>query len=282
MKKLIGMLAVTGLVLSGCVTDETDSVPEDEEEVGEASQEITDWMYTWHSANFDDGFELDLGSSADKTCFLAGVKGSLKGWSSWSSSSYTVARAEVVNTGGHWKVRTGFGNGAGVAAKVACISETANRVSFGATFSGNNDISTSFAAVTPKRRCFITGIRGRGHGWTSFVNEQPNPPPGVSIFSDGINFRFTGNVVDHSDGTWSAYATAVCVDVDDGADQVWTLNGPQTKTLSSGDFACGFERISGVFTDPVSVTGLELFHSGSPTWQGTAADDYIGRVRCVH
>jgi hypothetical protein len=145
------------VLVSGCVDAELD--PLDDVELGETTHAITDWMVHWYSANFDQGHQLDLGPANDKTCFLIGVKGSLKGWSSWGNTNFKTARAEVDidPIDNRWKVRTAFGFGNGVAAKVACVSNTANREFIGVSFDGEG-MHSGVIDNTSRRRCFINSI----------------------------------------------------------------------------------------------------------------------------
>lgn len=261
---------VAASCLAGCMTD--DAV----EPTNETTQAITDWMYAWYS-----GTDVDLGSDADKTCFLVGVKGSLRGWTSWSSSEYTTAKAGVYSINGHWRIRTDPGSGPGVAAKVGCIPNVGNRV-----FVGGSPTSTGYVDDTPSRQCFLTAVSGHGHGWTALLPEQPNNPPGVAVWSDGAKWRILANLIEHSNGDYSGGATAVCVDVALPRELDFQREGPGSFEIPIpstvvDQYTCGFHMISGVFDDGLDERGLELWHNGSPDWLMSVHTNYAGRAHCV-
>lgn len=284
-KSSVVLLGIT--VLSACAGDaESDAGALDErgdEQVAESAQAVTDVMYSWWTGDFTKGYELQLGSSANMTCFLVGVKGSLRGWSTWASTSYKSASAGVYDVDGTWRVRTEPGYGGGVAAKVGCIMTAANRVKFSASFwpapSGGS------VPATAGRQCFISAISGFGHGWTAFQDVQPNDPPGVGLVSDGINWRFASSLIENVDGAKSGTASAVCVDLPTAPPKTFSVDGPDSRILSLSNpdqYACGLQAIAGVFVDSLSDTpGIELFKAGSQDWHAGVADHYQATVRCA-
>lgn len=267
-------MALVGLAMTGCLEAED----AEDAELGEAAQEVTtQWVVSWVNG------QLDLGSSADKTCYLIGVRGSLKGWTSWSSSEFTTARAAVFIANGRWIVETSPGDGGGIAAKVGCVGTVANRVFFSSSFAPTptNNLINNVPSI-PHRQCFITGISGKGHGWTAFSGQQQSPLPGVGLMNDGIRWQFIGRLIPHSDNQASGGASAVCVNLPDSIRRRFDEDGPINRRLSgTANSVCGLTAIAGVFVNAPTSGGIELYHSGTPTWDLSVAANYGATTTCV-
>jgi hypothetical protein len=245
---------------TACVAEE-DAV---EDTTSETTQAITSFgNFGWIQSS--EG--VDLGSADNKTCFITGIRGSLKGYSIPSSSTYTTAKVEVkINpSNNHWVVTTANGNGGGVQVQVGCINYVASRkiISWREEWASSPG-PVSWAPFNRDTACFFTAVSGTGWGWTAYLDNQPNPPPGVSLnFSNGKAF-ITGSLVKNPSGENSGTATAVCIDIPFSVDKRWTATGPGEAVLpvaTPTQTGCGLQGIGGVFTGSTS-TGFWLTNPG--------------------
>jgi hypothetical protein len=293
MKYCISNFYLPLALLAGCTSfdderamDSLDPAEElDSVETSETEQAVSNhWLVSFFS-----GPDLDLGSASNKTCFITGLKGSLKGYAGNDTGGlpYKTAKAGVYLIDGNWRVQTNPGYGPGIAVQVGCISNTHAR-----TFLGfiDSDLPGTLQGTSPigrNRACFITSISGTGWGWTAFPSNQPIGPPGVSIQSDGSKYYFSWELVENANGVSSGGATGVCVEMPLGTEKYqWpNASGPGEATLplpEPADTACGFKGIKGVFDDTITSNGLELKHPGTPAWNVKFGTNYGGHVYCVH
>lgn len=287
MRTILGMTLLGGSVLAGCVASEPDIA--DDPDTSETAQAITSFSFPFFS-----GAELDLGSDADKTCFLQGIKGSLRGAESWQSPEdelETAGAGVFDDPDHHWRIRTDPGLGPGVAVKVGCIPNVGGRVFIQAHQTGNQSFS-SVQAASKGRQCFLTSVNGRGYGWMTLMPGQPPLKPAVWLDDDapGPSWRIHVNLAAGSSATENGLrggATAVCVTVVapnpldfsfDGLGGSVKLPIPASQVA---DFTCGLHTIAGVIDHPISERGIELFHNGSPDWFLSLRSDYSTKVHCI-
>jgi len=258
---------------SGCLSDA------DPEDLTSTEQPITFSGFRWGNNTED----LDLGSASDKTCFLSGVKGSLKAFPDGNGSPYTEARASVrIRADNHWWVETRRGNGPGVEASGNCVPLVGNRV-FIATqglYSGGS-YSPSVPALR-QRQCYLTSVEAHGQGWSG--NLTLGGPPGVEIRKEGSNWVFRAYLVQNSNGENSGTAIAVCFDAwttgDFGAE---AGSGVLTLPLFSngGDKACGLSSLFGVFDQSWNHPGANVFPDDSGGWSVELAPHMRITTSCV-
>jgi hypothetical protein len=268
------LVALATLASGGCLDD-----AEELDELGATEQDLSFIQtFSWGSNTTD----LDLGSATGKTCFLTGIHGSLKAFPGTNGTPYTTASAGVVlRADNHWWVHTQPGNGPGVSAQGICINRVANRV-----FVGTSSENGFFPSVprTDKRRCFLTEVRARGHGWYAYQTIPPHNPPGVQIAEEGPNWVFRSWLIENSNGESPGGATAVCVDV--------TLNSAfnsiaGTAVLTSQLFpngagiGCGLSGLFGVFDHNWNQPGAEIFIDSSGGWSVQLAPLMQIKTPCV-
>jgi len=106
----LALLATAAMTTAACAVDGTERASADERTVS-TSAAISTLGYAWWGTPGNNGAAHDLGSDADRTCFLQGVTGSLKG-----AFFGDIARVEVVQRDGRWWLQTKAGTGTGAIA----------------------------------------------------------------------------------------------------------------------------------------------------------------------
>ncbi|XXY44924.1 serine/threonine-protein kinase [Sorangium sp. So ce269] len=163
-------------------------------------KELVVHPYTW-SGNTYDGPDLDMGATADITCFLTGFFGSLDG-TDWTRP----ARAGVYDDpqSKRWWLEVDSARGATVHAESACINSTAGYIGIKSWDSASSDSHpTQIAAVTPRRQCFLTEITS--------VDGLESELDDVRVWHDGQNWWFGGSRA--SPGKLGLRAYATCMDI---------------------------------------------------------------------
>jgi hypothetical protein len=207
------------------------------------------WFYSWGTTN---GPDANLGPADDRTCFLSGVAGNLNaGDNSYGPGWPSKAQVSIYN-GGWWLRASGGGNWAGnpignpVLAHAVCINTVAGRTP---NVKWQSDWGpTLVAPVTPKRRCFLTGVWGVGASWMDGDDY-------VRVTNDGTNWWIDGAVNTSQLGSSHGYASAMCVDMPTGtsvSSWTWYTNDPGSWTPNVGydstGMACALTGVQGHFT----------------------------------
>lgn len=241
------------LALGGCAEPMTDGDGIDDLEdgaTGEAAAAISAFGYVSLSPPGNDGASVDLGPDSDRTCFLQGVTGELKGAQGGTEGSVKVRRQN-----GHWWLETHYGNGSGVKGYAACIPVTNNRQNiawFGNTEDGPNTSFLPEESVNASTQCFLTGVAAT----TGFMHEDAVVKLAKEhIFTADGGFDswvFRGWLVEEQDGSRGGHAEGVCVDFV----SLYSLYTFQSASGSSGAStllapvsgnACGVTMLAGQF-----------------------------------
>lgn len=231
------------------------------------------WMQAFYS-----GYDLDIGSATNRTCYITGLKGTLGDTTAPYSTSY--ARVEIDPDDNHWHVRT-TGN---VAVQSGCISNTSGRLFFG--YTENDDyVPSQFAKdISQDAHCFITEVSGTGWGWMALLSSPTGSRPGVGIEKSGGKVWMGMSVNENSNDVSAASATGVCVNIRNAQELTFNATGPGEATLPLPDpanTACGLEGIFGVYDGSLSQ-GFELRHPGSPAWNiKLTSSKFAARPICV-
>jgi hypothetical protein len=223
-------------LLTGCVGEIADE--RDGEEALSTSQQALGWVGVGTWGCVGDCADWDLGSYANQTCILTGVRGNL------SASARVVLDRR--RDGHYWlDVRNNQSNA--LMADIACIGTTLNRTGEFLKF-GNG--TTTIPAGTSARRCFLTSI---------VTNAAP-----ANAFSNTANYA---RVYKNLNGTWSlvnsqstspyasAHIGATCVDVptlvaagfDQAPDPGFDSLQITAAFSSTNDTVCGLTGIGGRF-----------------------------------
>jgi hypothetical protein len=281
-KQLCALLPGVFLFLGGC-----GGGGEAELELGETGQAIHTALLLFSAP------DLNLASVADQTCFLVGIRGSLKGYPGANGPPSTKPRVGVYQKNGRWRAQTDEGNGNGVAGTAACIPYVKNRVSLSIS-EGSNPHSVPSGPSFPNRQCFLTNIWGYGQGWTAInTYTQPERPPGVWITHHEPGPTWGGvwvvgeSLLKNTNGDSSGGGGFVCVDIPHPIVKEFTVKGPVankklfTNLGNNGGYTCGLTSILGVFRDTgINDPGIDLFQSGGD-WHITLGPQHEARVHCV-
>ena len=248
--------------------------------------------------------QVKLGPVNQQTCFLSGLFGSFVGNPAFfpHPNATVEARAEVVNIGGFWVLRTKGGVGPGVGASAICIFATANKVELSQT----DNLTSDTQPATPNRHCFLStvwatsGLSGNvpGSGETNLTLTKTSGPNPVFTFAGSSLHNFGGDL-------GFGGATARCVDYVENGSWNFTLPGPTnaansaTKTLvlrnsfpngtpiPVAGVGCFLTAISNRWASPSpDPLGLldGVFLTGDPkiskNWELTASNGRQGSVHC--
>jgi hypothetical protein len=255
------LFCALALTTTACVADEEDPV---EETITEALAAGSIGNFGWFTGN-----DHDIGSAANMTCFITGLKGSLTALPSDPvTGNWPSAQAGVRLVNGRWIVRArNAGTAPDPQVQIGCINAVANR-RLAATADGPTDLPFQNVAINANSACFLTNITGSGHGWDAYLENQPNPPPGVGIARSGTTAHVNVSLNQNPDNASSGSAAMVCVDIPNLQSGSWNATGPGEAVLplsSPSQTACGFQSISGIFSGSTS-TGVWLTNP-LPDWK---------------
>ena len=241
-------------------------------------------IYAFSQEASADTFQsADMGASSGRTCFLAGVTGSIVAAQFPEQNTQAGVTVDVTNGEYALDVQAGEGNLKGFA---RCVNSTAGRTAAVTWHSGQSALS--LGDVTATRQCYLTGIQ------TSTV--YPPQPSGftatkdlVKVWNDGSKWYVGGDVKG-----W-AWATARCMDVNtfEGVwDYDWEsttqLNGELTDTSGSNcflqglggnfEFNTGYEQGAYISRD----SGLNQFYLNEKTPAVNGVDTTVwGYAACA-
>jgi hypothetical protein len=264
--KTLALLAP--ILLLGCVDSGDDAAPSDDgADIHPDFSSVGEHTYECTAAECI----VDLGTSVDRTCFLAGITGDLQ----TASDAPRGAMALIDSTTGDYTVRLFGSTAQPIGATFTCVNSATNRVT-GNWYTGAIPVvmaGTSSAA----RRCFLTEVVGTSS--TSFTH-----------FTDSVQ------VAPNSYGEWNLYgnqvsgssvnAGAVCIDVT--PDGTWAYNNGQIGSVSgnisadTGGVACGLSALNGEFNDGFE-NGVWITHNGGtyPQWGWQFGSYEGGAAYCV-
>jgi hypothetical protein len=247
-------------------------------------------FYTWGTR---DGNDYNTGlSDASWTCFLSGVAGDLsKGDSYAYDGRASVAR---VYTDGKWHVEAHGGrehdssidsqtlqpDNNPVMAHATCIPSVANRTAEKtAPFGLANTVS--LGAVTSRRVCGLTAVRGDNAAWESDSDK-------ALVWNDGATIYLTVNV--SSQYPTAQSVSARCVDRPSGSTVTrgaWGVPDPGSATVNVGYdnvyMGCWLHGIEGHFTSNDWYDGA-LINWANPApgwWTMALKNGKSGWVVCV-
>ncbi len=210
------------------------------------------------------------GATGDnQTCFLTGIRGSLRSYTAPSGHPYRPASAGVYLENNQWVIRTVAGAGPGIAAEVACVA-TASRIA----------ISTSGASApfAPNRHCFLSSISANGYGWSTYTNlNQPNY---VRVFPTNGVWTLQQGLTSNGDFTSSGGASGWCLDIPTTYADSWEADGGtgpngrvdgEMEDNSHGGWMCGATKIAGAFDGGYNDPNFAAkFYGTSTQWRATA------------
>lgn len=249
--KLTKMLCTAvAAVVTGCgVGVDEGALPDEKPAV--ASQEEAVTVNGWATSV---GGKVDLGTDHDRTCFLQGLSGEIRGTRS------NRAGGRVFREGGHWFLKAYKGTGSGVKAQATCIPHVYGRRELSwSGDSGNGVFYSENRSWLPEgttdvlTKCFFTevmadvGFTGTGH--YAEVERQ-------RIYWNGREFdswAIGGNLGNSGDAESGGNTAAVCVKLINTVTpfswQVYGAGGESTNWLPVSDTVCGLQRLTGKFSD---------------------------------
>ena len=267
--KRIGMICLlSSLALAGCVME-----PGDEDQVdvetATAEQAVSWTSLQWHSCTSLD-CTVNLGSSADRTCFIAGIRGKLA-----SGSTAYPAGANIVNNGSWgWNLYIENPSYEDISVMTTCIPNTANRVT--ASWQSGSAATTIPPGPNSTRRCFLSGVWNRSS--TAFGAFASN----TKVWRDG-NTHFLGGSLP---GNATVFATCVDIATNQGE---WAYGNGSPNPFSgnlaynpaSGGIACGLTGIGGQFTTNNPGRGVIIdYNSGTRYWNWSISGWTGGNALC--
>jgi hypothetical protein len=281
MASMISALALGGCAVDGAeagdeaaVLDDDASDASDADSVaqlpatGEVRQAVSaigfyDYYCSSGTCNFD------IGSTTGRTCFLAGVWGTLAGG---AASIYPII-------GGTYRLHLNHLPFQRIGARAICISGTTNRTT--ASWRGGQTATQIRGTVTSQRRCFINGVSNESGDTNGFDTGSDY----TQVWKDSAGKWYLGGSMS---GLADPYVSAVCVDVptDRGlwgivANPGGTVNF-NTAYNASGGVACGLNKLGGKFTTPSFSDGVDVgYNSGTRYWDITAVNDKQAQTTCV-
>jgi hypothetical protein len=266
---LFSALALVGCVASG---EEEEILVDDDVETSTTEQAVSWTSLQWHSCTSQE-CTVNLGSSDNRTCVLAGLRGKLSG----GISGYP-AGANIVNNGS-WGYNLYIKNPGyeDISAMTLCIPNTANRT----TASWQSSAYATEIAPGPSstRRCFLSGIYN--YNSTGFSGFSSN----TKVWRDG-NTHFIGGSFP-SGSNVRVFATCVDIATNQGTyaygnGVASSYAGNLTYNPSTGGVACGLTGIGGQFTTNNPGRGVIInYDGGTRYWNWTMSPWTGGNALCV-
>lgn len=257
---------LSSLALAGCAVD-----GETEEDLGDVETSTTEQAVSWtalqwHSCT-SQSCTISLGSSTDRTCFLAGLRGKLA-----SGLTGYPAGANVVNNGSWgWRLVIENPGYEDISAMTTCIPNTANRVS--ASWQAGQPATAIPPGPSATRRCFLGGMWNRSS--TAFSTFASN----TKVWRDR-NTHFLGGTMP---GGSNLLVHATCVDVPTHqGEYAWgngvsaSYAGNLTYNPASGGVACGLTGIGGQFTTNNPGRGVIINYDAGTRWWNWSMSGWTG------
>jgi hypothetical protein len=234
------------------------------------------WEYSWGTMNDS---SLDIETFIDRTCFLSGMAGNLV--PDGPSGGDNGAGVEVFMTAPEndylLKIYT---TNSPLGAFARCVNTDAGR-----TYqqhwqtAGGGMSKVKLAAVTPKKRCFLTGVgaSSNAQGKRGFQTNTDN----VRVTHDDHHWYLGGNQ------SGPAWATALCIDInEDHQSWQWQAGDPGTRkdplALDTGGVTCLLTGIGGHFDQDDWADGVFVSKAaGSAQFYLNTKNGKTGWVNCV-
>jgi hypothetical protein len=269
--RIVSLSLCSALALAGCVADAEEEEILDEQ-TSTAEQAVSWTSLQWHSCTAKD-CAVNLGSSDNRTCVLAGIRGKLSG----GLSGYP-AGANIVNNGS-WGYNLYIENPGyeDISVMTLCIANTANRTT--AYWQSGQPATEIAPGPSSTRRCFLSGIWN--YNTTGFSGFSSN----TKVWRDG-NTHFIGGSFP-SGSNVRVFAT--CVDVATNQGEYAYGNGVSssyagnlTYNPATGGVACGLTGIGGQFTTANPGRGVIInYDAGTRYWNWTISPWTGGNALCV-
>ena len=210
---------------------------------------------------------VDIGSSAGRTCFLAGLGGNLRPIGSYlfSGGAYPAQAGVRKKTNGYYEIVVQTETGRPLSTAVRCVNSAAGRIETSwNTYQQSTLGDKVIAAATSKRLCFLQNIQnfpvplndktGAIYGYSWAFNDKQHPDE-VKVVNDGSYWKLSIKAGAH-DYPVNIGATAVCLDANefDGI-WYWQAGDPGTAQFDLTNVSgatCGIASIKGHF-DTASV-----------------------------
>ncbi|MBS2013679.1 MAG: hypothetical protein JST00_12370 [Deltaproteobacteria bacterium] len=280
---LLTLAAVTALGCSGEVVP-GDEATEDGT-TGTTSQAITLLGGAFWGQFGNSGPDAYLGPDNDRTCYLVGIHGQLKGTLNGSYNG-KPAGAYVYRNNGGWYLATRQGGGIGVNAEAHCIPGASNRVTVRSSSFYNPNPPALLIPKGPNRQCFITGVYSY-RGFQDVGDWTGLRPPGNTSGADPNNWQFVTKVKPAYDSFGNAFAggqvDVTCVDVPIPNYGGVERNGTSGAFSSEAGLACGLTFLAGSFfaNPPLGGNdGVGVSLSGG-VWSAHATSGKQMRTTCV-
>lgn len=244
----------------------------DDDPATASTEQAVSWTWTtWHDCS-SLSCTKSLGSTADRTCFVAGITGKLSG-----GSSQYPAGVNVVNNGSYWGLYIRNPSYQNIGVMTTCINNTANRVT--ASWDSGTAAKLIPAGPNATRRCFLGGVYNyTSSGFSSFSTN-------ARVWRDG-NAHFIGGTFPTGSKN-RIFATCVDIATSQGAWQygngaATTFTGNLAYNPLSGGVACGLTGIGGAFNTADPNKGVWIsYDSGTRYWNWTLTPYAGGYALCV-
>jgi hypothetical protein len=253
--------------LSGCISADDTEAP-----TTDTTEQAVSWTsLAWHSCS-SLSCRVNLGSSSDRTCFLAGISGMLAS----GTSSYPAGANIVDNGAWGYNLYILNPNYENIGVMSVCIANTANRVT--ASWQAGTYATQIAPGPNSTRRCFLSGIYSRNSiGFGSFSSS-------TLVWADG-NYHYLGGSLP-AGANDTAFAT--CVDIANDVGDYAYGNGTGTPFFGNlnynsapGGVACGLTGIGGQFTTR-SEPGVIVNYDGSSRYWNLSVAPWTGAwASCV-
>jgi hypothetical protein len=252
--------------LPGAEASATPEAEVDSDSLATAEQAIgLGGTYWWGTSN-NGNTATNIGTTANRTCFLTGVQGNLKPASAggWSS-------AGVFQSGTDYVMFVQHNNSKALSSGVQCINTATNRTPEVTWRQGQ--AAKVLGAATASRRCFLTMVESGG-GFNANSDY-------ARVWKDDYNWYLGGSL------SAAGGARAVCVDVAaDYGGWLWIAGDPGGFTANlaynPGGVACMLSGIGGQYDTSNFSDGVSIdYNSGTRYFEMTVTNGKRGWGNCV-
>ena len=232
-------------------------------------QAFSEGSLTYFSSYGPDVSKKYLGSATGRSCFLAGVAGSLFASSSWTEggSFYSTASVRVSEEAGSWYLRVKGGSSSSQLWGAAmCVNSRAG-LTDEVSWQGGDNIAMSSSILQPaSRRCYLTGV------WSNGNRDD------FDTSSDSVRTKTNSAGRWVIGGTGNARGTARCINVNGSYNEGWTNSQLYMGPLDG--VQCALTGVQGRFrTDSNSAGGYMSYDETARRWylNGTAGRLFHGQ-----
>jgi hypothetical protein len=228
------------------------------------------WYYSWGCAG---SCSLDLGTSTNRTCVLAGIRGNLTGK---STQPLVPTSVRLLGGGGtNWFLDVSSAGGHPLAGDAMCIDTSLNRTA--KAFWSSGTAATPMGTGTAARRCFLTDV----YNLDGFKTNSDY----ARVWKDATTgIWYVGGT---QSGTYGAEVAATCVDVPlNYGSWLWIAGDPGSRlddlAYNPDGVACGMTGLGGHFTANDYSDGVQIqYNSGIRTWQQMTVNGKRAWSSCV-